>query len=295
MYDYEFGCSTPSEVMRQLYTGHLPSHTYANTSSMDRMHRLPARRYSISGMPSSSLADYCNLSENAANLLNQSANITNLLNETTKSLSRSSNILNLRYSQPPPPGYHLADQMSASTTLPPPPYSCSTNLPLSSNFCSYPNVNSQMPNFTSSNLANLSHCLSGYNRPSSDYLLSKPIYSNTYSNTSNYLSQPHSILSQTKNILSQHYASNPVLSRSLTNLPSSSSSYNHHFNNINHHYPVDYPPYLNEYGNKNYYKRHYSNYQTPPINKLDLDYSRASDFKRQVSFKFDVDELSIDS
>jgi hypothetical protein len=268
---------------------------------MDRMHRLPARRYSISGMPSSALADYCNLSENAANLLNQSANITNLLNETTKSLSRSSNILNQRcYPTQTSSGYY---GHGFGFGYDPPPYTSTSNLPMSSGFRSYPNVNSQMPNFTSSNLAGLSHCLSGYNRPSSDYLLSKPIYSNSYSNTaSNYLTQPHSILSQTKNVLSQHFASNPVLSRSLTNLPSSSSPYNHHFtnnnnnnSNISHHYPVEYPPFANDYGTRNYYKRHYSNYQTPTINKLDLDYSRASDFKRQVSFKFDVDELSIDS
>lgn len=307
MYDYET-CSTTPDIMRNLYQGQPPNYNtnYPSTSMWDRSGRLPARRYSISGLPSSSLVDYCNLSDSAANLYSQSVNLTNLLNETTKSLSRSSNILNMRYSQTPTltqqqigsvdsivnhPSFYQTSQAQPPPPPPPPPPPSTQSpyenmLPMSSNFCSYPNVNTHMPNFNTSTMTNYV----GNYRPSSDYLLSRPIYSNTCSNSSNLLSQPHSILSQTRNLLSQHYASNPLLSRSLTNLPSSSSSC-HFFNR--RQLPVDYPPFVNDYGNNFSFKT--NPYYQSPFSKLDLDYSRTNDMKRQVSFKFDVDTMSIDT
>lgn len=307
MFDYET-CSTTPELTRNLYQGQPSNYStnYTSTTMLDRAARLPARRYSISGLPSNnSLVDYCNLSENAANLYSQSANITNLLSETTKSLSRSSNILNMRYAQTPTMTHQpigSVDSLMSHPSLyqnpqlqqplqppppppPPPPPTYEKLMPMPTNFCSYPNVNTHMPNYNTSNMVNY---VGGY-RPSSDYLLSKPIYSNTYANSPIVHSQPHSILSQTKNILSQHYASNPIMSRSLTNLPSSSSS----FNFLNRRqFPVDYPPFMNDYGNLSYKSNPY--YQSS-FSKLDLDYSRANDMKRQVSFKFDVDTLSFDS
>lgn len=49
----------------------------------------PRRRYSIGGLPSASISEYLNLMQSA----NESAHISNLLNETSRSITRSSQIL----------------------------------------------------------------------------------------------------------------------------------------------------------------------------------------------------------
>lgn len=49
----------------------------------------PRRRYSIAGLPSASVSEYLNLMQSA----NESAHISNLLNETSRSITRSSQIL----------------------------------------------------------------------------------------------------------------------------------------------------------------------------------------------------------
>uniref|UniRef100_A0A182PPT6 Uncharacterized protein n=1 Tax=Anopheles epiroticus TaxID=199890 RepID=A0A182PPT6_9DIPT len=323
-----------------------------------RSGRLPARRYSISGsVPLSSMVDYCNLSENAANLYTQSANLTNLLSETTKSLSRSSNILNIHSlgtkvsseSGHSLPMSHTATHFtqpsltsaptSSSTTIcgaidpsPSHPFermaasAAASAGSATSYHYSYPNTSSisHLPNAVGNN-ANLSYyhhhlqyhmpqvnqqtsislpqqlqqsqhssfCNSGC-RTSTDYLLSKPIYSNNTisaaSNPTSYLSQPHSVLSQTKNLLSQHqFLSNPAITRSLTNLPSSTTSaypYDRPISSVTtlrNPSAFDYPSYMHTI-NDNIDCNAMFNYPTTyhtPYSKLDLDYNRTSDMKRQ--------------
>lgn len=381
MFDITNCTTTTADLMRTSFYPAQPTSVYNSnyhniapaSKLLDvRSGRLPARRYSISGsVPLSSMVDYCNLSENAANLYTQSANLTNLLNETTKSLSRSSNILNMRSLGTTASGdsgsnlpmchatTHFTQSLlasaptSSSTTIcgvldpsPSLPFermgaSTATSAGTTTGLhCSYPNTSSisHLPNAVASN-SNLSYynhhlqhhlphvnqqnsipvpqqlqfsqhssfCNTGC-RPSTDYLLSKPIYSNNTinaaSNATSFLSHPHSVLSHTKNLLSQHqFLSNPAITRSLTNLPSSTTSSYPYERPISSVTALRYP---SSFDNTNLLHTMHDNidcnamlrYPTSyhaPYSKVDLDYSRASDMKRQVSFKFDVDTLSIDS
>jgi hypothetical protein len=272
MYDYDMYDSS-SDALRHIY-GHSPtyskvqSYNLCTPSALSRAFPLQRRRYSIGGLPSSSIADYCNLAENASMLQNQSTNITNLLCEATRSLSRSSNILNRRFSQ---------------GTLPTRPGSDPSLMPMpTTNFHSYQNIipHQSPTTFRSSNY-DLSNYLPSYFKPSSDYLLSKPIYSNLYSSHTANLScqSPLGLLSPTKKLPSQNYASNPVLSHTMSSYMPFHSSTNHPFCSDN----------TTGYYNQPLYHQNY------PSSNIHLDYNRPNDMKRQVSFKFDVDTLSAES
>uniref|UniRef100_A0A182SF47 Uncharacterized protein n=1 Tax=Anopheles maculatus TaxID=74869 RepID=A0A182SF47_9DIPT len=326
MFDFANCTTTTPDLMRSsFYPAQPPSvlnsnyHNIAPTSKLleVRSGRLPARRYSISGsVPLSSMVDYCNLSENAANLYTQSANLTNLLNETTKSLSRSSNILNMRslgttasgdsginlpmshattlFAQPSHTSASTASSTNICGVLDPSPSislermatSAAASAAAASGFlCSYPNTSSisHLPNAHSNN-SNLSyyhhhlqHHMPQLNqqimslpqqlqqsqpnsfsstayRPTTDYLLSKPIYSNNTlnaaTNSASLLSQPHTSTSR--------YPSSIEHSHFLHTL----------HNNIDSSGFFKYP----------------TTYHTP-YSKLDLDYNRANDMKRQICCK----------
>lgn len=287
MYNYDMGTSPP-DIYSQIY-GYpnyigqqqiLPSYSYEN--GLGRTSPLPRRRYSIGGLPS---ADYCSLTQN--HNPTTSNHLTNLINETSKSISRSTEILNRRL---------LNEGISSYPTLNIGEQSHFLNdniVPMSSNFYSHPNINTQQPNYNSNYYNESSNYFPKF-KPSSDYLFSKPIYSNSnaFSNQTNLLSHnsihsnhlnhhhhPHSILSSqpNKHLYShQHHASNPAISQS-SNLLS---------------HTTNYPPFSSGYINQHFDHHHY---QIAPMSKLDLDYSKPAETKRQVSFKFDVDRISIDS
>lgn len=73
----------------------------------------PRRRYSIGGLPSASITEYLNLMQNA----NESAHISNLLNETSKSITRSSQILGVSGDPGLPNPGTLAGYTSALTGM----------------------------------------------------------------------------------------------------------------------------------------------------------------------------------
>lgn len=343
---------------------------------MGRTSPLPLRRYSISGFPlstsitnlaqphhhhqqqpqqmqpTSSLVDYCNLSENAANLYEQTANITNLLNEATRSISRSSNILNRRYS-------HSDSYIDLSNTMIDPLLTTSTtaisgggiggtggvlgggtttgsssaiaaaaaaavaqnqyntnNLNTTNLSNSTSNLLLNQPNYLSSSYHDLTNYLPTTFKPTPDYLLSKPIYSNNRfynsrynlynnNNNSNNLMMPSQYY--TTMASQQRYASNPVLSQTTSNnnynnifhhrhLPSYLYGYtnpnfnNYHYNSHLNHHNNSYYHQRNHFNNNNL--NHHPNYST---SQLDLDYTKPNDIKRQVSFKFDVDTHLIDN
>jgi hypothetical protein len=274
MYDYDMYDSS-SDALRHIY-GHSPTYSkvqpynLCTTSALSRAFPLQRRRYSIGGLPSSSIADYCNLAENASILHNQSTNITNLLCEATKSLSRSSNILNQRFSHG-----GLPTRPGSDPNLMPMPIT---------NFNSYQNVMShRLPTSFSSSNYDLSNYLPSYFKPSSDYLLSKPIYSNNLysSHTANLSCQsPLGLLSPTKKLPLQNYSSNPVLSHTV-------SSYLPYHSSTNHPFCSD--------STSAYYSNQPMYHQIYPSSNIHLDYNRPNEMKRQVSFKFDVDTLSAES
>lgn len=268
----------------------------------------PRRRYSIGGLPSASMTDYLNLMQNAS----ESAHLSNLINETSKSITRSSQILGAGagtgvgtggggligdrggISSYPALNICGADTLQSDNIF---------NLPIT-NFSSHPNIYSQ-PNYnnTSSAFYDTTNYLS-HQKPFSNYFYSRP-HTATYPNTSAYLNPlqsttnqlPYqSILSQSRHnlLIPSHHTSNPALSSSNW-IPSShnklASDIYHHNNQNNHyhHHNLHNHPFSSGYSNQ-HFDHHY--YQVP---KLDLDYSKQAENKRQVSFKFDVDTLSIDS
>lgn len=155
---------------------------------------------------------------------------------------------------------------------------------------------------------------------SDDYLLSKPIFSrhnnvnnyNTNTFTPSYLQDDYNPVSssslplntlslQTNRLLSHHYASNPCLSQTHTSshLPYSSSPYYRNYYQSPHHHQQPLPPTrqpsmssLNRYAYSNYKDFVQPYYRTP--SRLDLDNAKSNEIKRQVSFKFDVDTMSMD-
>lgn len=293
--------------------------TSALTTSLlgtSRTSPLPKRRYSIGGLPTStSVADYLNLpiQETAAN-----ANLSNLLSETYKSISRSSNILNRRLSYEMALDnanltniiddninsdiikYDLINNLTTTATLTPTKYS---------NYYSQPAIGTEHLLGTSATpLAPTSFYTNSYqptrntslnlypsNRlMSDDYLLSKPIFSKNYDTlplASSYLTddcytRPFNALStHTSRLLTQTHSSNPCLSQTQFN-PYSTAL------NRSTYYPL--PTRQPSSSSLNRYTYNAPSFYHRPSSRLDLDTNKSNDIKRQVSFKFDVDEMSFD-
>lgn len=260
---------------------------------------LPRRRYSIGGLPSASMADYSNLLQNSAD----TTHLSNLLNETSKSITRSSQLLaDRRLSQSGLSNYPTVGGISCMDNMPYRKEMSSFNLHMPTNFSSHPNIytNQQPSNYntTTSRLFDTTNYLS-HSKPFSQYLYPKSMtnsaYNRTYSNPNNQY--PHSILSHSRNIPPMHHSSNPALSQTSNWIPS--QNYHHlipqpslatAYHQNHHHHPSSYSGYSNQHFDHHHYQPTAST-----LSKLDLDYSKQGETKRQVSFKFDVDTLSIDS
>lgn len=319
---------------------------------LNHMSPLPMRRYSYSGLPSStSIADlHLNMHHNCA--MAHENSIANLITETCQSISRTSDILNRQLSgemltlscnnltnlidenvESDIVKYDLLNDLTTTAALTPLKYS--NNLYTQS--MKYPNNNinanitSMMPTATKSPYFNRpqSHFLS-----SDDYILSKPIFSKNYINpiSSSYICDDHNTNYNNYMTTSHyhsppshyhyhsphhnyHYASNPCLSshHSYHNSPrhsypiattsANSNAFNRNYNYQSHHqqaFSSSRPPSissLNRYNtaNANNYSSSFHNqpyYRTS--SRLDLDNPKGGEIKRQVSFKFDVDQMSFD-
>lgn len=290
-----------------------------NTSStlgLNRMSPLPIRRYSYSGLPSStSINDYVTLPIN-----DNVANISSLISETCQSISRSSNILNRQLSadmalnnpcytslsnlideniQSDIVKYDLLNDITTTANIAPIKYT---------NFYSQPTIADRMmfmPTATTSYF-NRNPPLSTNRLISDDYLLSKPIFSKNYNRlTSSYVNDDY--YTQPFTTPSYHYASNPCLSSQTTytqptynHYPLSSSSFNRNYY-PSYHQPqfTSRPPSISSLNRYTTYPNNYaSSFNPQPYyrtgSRLDLDNPKNNEIKRQVSFKFDVDQMSFD-
>lgn len=343
--------STSAAITTQPYIGFDSINTTRNTSNLLSGAGLlgpsspPRRRYSIGGLPSASITEYLNLMQSA----NESAHLSNLLNETSKSITRSSQILGVSNETSAMPGFEavLAGQFGDSSGD-----ACefqSDNLltmPLA-NFSSQPNIYT-MPNYTTSSafyeplsatsLGHPNHAASSYlshQKPFANYAsYARPTHNVSFTHPfasassayaanrpiSNLAPYQNSALSLSRQnlFMPAHHTSNPALSsgahntwipsahcRFSANDPYATSHYQqpsslpgsyHH-----HHHPPPFSSSAAGYANQ-HFDHHY--FQTPlhaqqpssHLSKLDLDYSKQGETqKRQVSFKFDVDTLSVDS
>jgi hypothetical protein len=331
---------------------------------LNRMSPLPMRRYSYSGLPSSTSFTDLNMNFDAA-LLHSNSSITNLINETCQSISRSSNILSRQLSADMALGGYgsmsftnLIDENVESdivkfdllneitTTAPVAP------LKYSDTFYSHPTRHLPViaPSYFN---RNVSHVLS-----SDDYLLSKPIFSKSYVShpmSSSYISDDHGQQYSNNFYGAQplthsyhttppshlhyptythhqlplqhryhpHYASNPCLSThsyhnavapSVTATTAYPNSLNHSALNSAFNRTYNYPSQLSHQqafsssrppsiSSLNRYTTALSNNYTNSFNaqpyyrtssRIDLDNPKGSEIKRQVSFKFDVDQMSYD-
>lgn len=350
----------------QSYLGFDPLNTSRTTSNLIGTSLLgstspPRRRYSIGGLPSASITEYLNLMQSA----NESAHLSNLLNETSKSITRSSQILGVSSETSAMPGYEavLAGQFGDTCTDTGAFQSDNLlTMPLA-NYSSQPNIYS-LPNYTSTSAfyeptasSYLSHQKSfanfpSYSRPTHNVSFTQPLATAS----SSYITphRPCSTLGPYQTALSgsrqnlfmpTHHNSNPALSSGAHNtwIPSSHSrlvgASDPYSNTISHYqtlpsssllgttqHHLDLPTHLNHHlhhhstnttnhipsfssntigGGGGYANQHFDHhyYQTPlqqqnqqQLAKLDLDYSKQGETqKRQVSFKFDVDNLSVDS
>lgn len=289
-----------------------------NTSSMlglNRMSPLPIRRYSYSGLPSStSISDmYMNLPIN-----DNAANISSLITETCQSISRSSNILNRQLSadmalsnpcytslsnlideniQSDIVKYDLLNDLTTTATVAPIKYT---------NFYSQPTIADRimcMPTATTSYF-NRNPPIATNRLLSDDYLLSKPIFSKNYNQlTSTYVNDDY-YTQPILNTLSHHYASNPCLSsqahtHTYNHYPLSSSSFNRNYYQSYHQQPfTSRPPSISSLNRYTTYPNNYSSFNPQPYyrtgSRLDLENPKNNEIKRQVSFKFDVDQMSFD-
>lgn len=299
-------------------TSNLLTTNTSSTLGLNRMSPLPLRRYSYSGLPSStSINDYMNLP-----ITDNVANISSLITETCQSISRSSNILNRQLSadmalnnpcytslsnlideniQSDIVKYDLLNDIVTTATVAPINYT---------NLYSQPTIADRMmymPTATQSYF-NRNPPLSTNRLISDDYLLSKPIFSKNYNQLTSssyvnddYYTQPS--FNTLNSTLSHHYASNPCLS-SQTHNP-----YNHYplSTSFNRNYYQSYhqptfssrPPSISSLNRYTNYPNTYSNSFNPQPyfrtgSRLDLDNSKNNEIKRQVSFKFDVDQMSFD-
>ena len=294
-----------------------------NTSStlgLNRISPLPARRYSYSGLPTStSISDYMSLplplSENAAN-------INNLITETCQSISRSSNILNRQLSadmalnnlcytslsnllednvQSDIVKFDLLNDITTTAAVAPSKYT---------NFYSQPTIADRilsLPTATGSYF-NRNPPLMTNRLLTDDYLLSKPIFSKNYNQlASNYVNDDYNYSQPIPftTTPSYHYSSNPCLSShtnhtSYNHYPLSSSSFNRNYYQ-SYHQPTftSRPPSISSLNRYTNYSNNYpSSFNPQPYyrtgSRLDLDNPKNNEIKRQVSFKFDVDQMSFD-
>jgi hypothetical protein len=246
-------------------------------------------------------------------ITDNAANISSLITETCQSISRSSNILNRQLSadmalsnpcytslsnlideniQSDIVKYDLLNEITTTANITPIKYS---------NFYSQPTIADRvmyMPTATTSY----------FNRPplatsrliSDDYLLSKPIFSKNYNQlASSYVNDDY--YTQPYNSHSYRYASNPCLSSNSYNAPSyhhypMSSSFNRNYYQSYHQQPfASRPPSISSL---NRYTTYSNSYNPQPYyrtgSRIDLDNPKSNEIKRQVSFKFDVDQMSFD-
>lgn len=296
-------------------TSNLLTTNTSSTLGLNRTSPLPIRRYSYSGLPSStSINEYMNMP-----IHDNAANISSLITETCQSISRSSNILNR--------------QLSADMALSNPCYTSLSNLidqNIQSDIVKYDLINDIT---TKANVAPVNYTnfysqptvaermmympptatTSYFNRPpltssrliSDDYLLSKPIFSKNYNQlASSYVNDDY--YTQPYNSLSHHYASNPCLSSHTysTHIPYNnyplSSSFNRNYYQSYHQQPfASRPPSISSLNRYTTYSNNYCNSFNPQPyyrtgSRLDLDNPKNNEIKRQVSFKFDVDQMSFD-
>jgi hypothetical protein len=300
-------------------TSNLMTTNTSSTLGLNRTSPLPIRRYSYSGLPSStSINEYMNMP-----ITDPTANISSLITETCQSISRSSNILNR--------------QLSADMALSNPCYTSLSNL-IDENIQSdivkfdlinditttanaapsiYTNMYSQptladrimyMPTATATTSYFPNRILpvpTTSRLISDDYLLSKPIFSKNYNQlTSSYVNDDY--YTQPYNSLSHHYSSNPCLSSHTysTHTPYNhyplSSSFNRNYYQSYHQQPfASRPPSISSLNRYTTYSNNYSGSFNPQPyyragSRLDLDNPKNNEIKRQVSFKFDVDQMSFD-
>lgn len=354
----------------QPYLGFDTLNTTRNTTNMMGSSLLgpsspPRRRYSIGGLPSASITEYLNLMQSA----NESAHLSNLLNETSKSITRSSQILGVSSETSALPGYEAVLSGQFGDTCADTTAFQSDNLlsmPLA-NYSSQPNIY-PLPNYASTSAfyeptasSYLSHQKSfanfpSYSRPSHNVSFTHPLATATSSYIAPHrpcsnLGGPYQSalsLSRQNLFMPTHHTSNPALSSGgahNTWIPSSHnrlagatdpytnsiSQYNHqpssssmlgttqhYFDLPSHHHHQHHSTTNNHHtmplsstigggggGGGGYANQHFDHhyYQTPlqqqnqqQLAKLDLEYSKQGETqKRQVSFKFDVDNLSVDS
>lgn len=294
-----------------------------NTASyvgLNHISPLPTRRYSYSGSlpPSISISDNLNL------MHNQDSNITNLITETCQSISRSSNILNRQLSadmasyscqslsnliedniESDIVKYDLINEITTTASAAPLKfpnfYTHARKLPYVPPFP--PTVVPLVPPYR-----NQPHLISD------DYLLSKPIFSknlNTF--TSSYIgddyhyAEPQTYTQTHYPTSHHHYASNPCLSSqypqnhlSYTHHPMS-SAFNRNYYQSHHQQPFSSrPPSISSLNRYSALSNNYSSsFNAQPYyrtsSRIDLDNpNKGGEIKRQVSFKFDVDQMSFD-
>lgn len=308
----------------------------------------PRRRYSIGGLPSASMTDYLSLLQQQQNAQN-SMNISNLLNETSRSISRSTQLLNQQrtytngttgtvVSSYPNALNTITDKQLANflndNILP------TTTLPM--NYSSQPNISNLCTGYDTVTTTGLydtvgpsvtaTSYLTNPLKPSPSSYYSKPYGSGcsvggaggagyqSYYNMSNYplnCNRNMSMNSYNNTGIQQQspyhrpyqYSSNPALSQSnyQLHLANGQPLTGHSGTQLNRDYlnPNNYSMtsgYLNQHFDHHYHlpsslQTHQTSYnQLPPsLSKLDLDYPKHGETKRQVSFKFDVDTLSIES
>lgn len=251
------------------------------------------RRYSISGLPSTSISDPLY----SSNLYHQHQ-LNNTVNDICQ--SKSQLLINKRLSESLSAITGTGSGLTYDSLNFPRNYQLFDNsnmAPLSVNFLSQPNIYSQ-PNIDYDNYFNKYNSLKLKSKPmfndttsssnvlgQTNSLLHKPASYNKYSNYSSQLNNYHSInhsypssQSFTPKYYHQHHyhhSSNPAISHTINYSPCNK---------------IRYP--------RQYFDDHLQNHQFQhkpnPYSKLDLDFSKPAEAKRQVSFKFDVEALSSD-
>lgn len=259
------------------------------------------RRYSIGGLPT-------------PNELYNYSTAEKLLNEASKSISRSSQILNLHWLSQFPHLNLNSSQTQLNDNL----------LQMAANFSSQPNISfsydtKPQPGRMTSTQQNLApHLKPSLSSSHLNYLYQKPtgVYGGAsyvgYNPCAGASAAPH-IFSQTpshnllqqRSILPSLYASNPALSHDHHHPQLyHPSSYQYHPQFHQPSQPVlssshKYHPHHSQYPHTSEYSNRYFDHQPHHhdllSSKRDLDYLKQPEIKRQVSFKFDVDTLSIDS
>lgn len=293
------------DTFNQLYGG-ISKYTFGPSLSWEPsfsansrlgMSPILGRRYSISGLPSTSMSD----PSYPSNLYQQNQ-FKNTVNDICQSTSQL--LMNKRLS-----GSLSAITGGTGSGLTyesinfPRNYQAFDNsnmTPLSVNFLSQPNIYSQ-PNIDYDSYFNKYNSLKFKSKPffsdttSSSNLLghntslsNRPIsYNNKYSNYSSQLNNYHSI--------NHSYPS----SQTFTPKYYHQHHHHHHSSNPAISHPINFSPcnksrYPKQYFDDHLQHHHFQHHKTNPYTKLDLDFNKPAEAKRQVSFKFDVEALSSD-